>query len=141
MSFPSLPNPFSSSSSSSSSTQSNTTSPSSAESTALKNQIMQTLQTEGNVQNAKYLIQKVNENCFNHCIPADASTSLTRSESTCLSACMEKYIEAWNTTSRTYIARISREAPGVTAAVGGAGGAGLGGLGGMQGPDVGKEMF
>ena len=57
---------------------------------------------------------------------------------------MEKYIEAWNTTSRTYIARLSREAPGLSAAgTGGAGGLGgaIGGAGGMQGPEVGKEMF
>jgi len=52
---------------------------------------------------------------------------------------MEKYIEAWNTTSRTYIARLSREAPGLSAA--GSGGLGGLGAGGLQGPDVGKEMF
>ncbi len=54
---------------------------------------------------------------------------------------MEKYIEAWNTTSRTYIARISREAPGLGGAAGRTDAGGLGGLAGMQGPDVGKEMF
>lgn len=57
---------------------------------------------------------------------------------------MEKYIEAWNTTSRTYIARLSKEAPGLSAAragdAGGLGGA-IGASGGMQGPEVGKEMF
>lgn len=93
-------------------------------------------------------------NCFNHCIPSQPSTSLSRSESNCLSACMEKYIDAWNITSRTYIARLSREAPGLSAnaAAAAAGGqtgvgpgdgfGGVGGFGGgMQGPPVGKEMF
>ncbi|KAE8144112.1 Tim10/DDP family zinc finger-domain-containing protein, partial [Aspergillus avenaceus] len=51
---------------------------------------------------------KVNEHCFDHCVPAPGST-MTSKEETCLSQCMEKYISLWNTASRTYIARVSQE--------------------------------
>jgi hypothetical protein len=46
---------------------------------------------------------------------------------------MEKYIEAWNTTSRTYISRLQKEG---AAQMGGAAGNPLGGGGGG-----GKELF
>lgn len=53
-------------------------------------------------------IQKINEHCFDACVPAPG-TSLSAKESGCLSSCMEKYIAMWNVTSRTYINRVNQE--------------------------------
>ena len=52
--------------------------------------------------------QKINENCFDACVPAPGS-SFSSGESTCLSNCMQKYITMWNITSRTYINRVAVE--------------------------------
>jgi import inner membrane translocase subunit TIM13 len=53
--------------------------------------------------------QKLNEHCFERCIPKPGS-SLSSGESTCYSQCMEKYMSAWNVVSKQYINRIQREA-------------------------------
>ncbi|EED15508.1 mitochondrial intermembrane space translocase subunit Tim13, putative [Talaromyces stipitatus ATCC 10500] len=97
-----------------------------ASSTALKNALMQQVQTEAAVANARTLVSKINENCFDRCIPTPGS-SLSSSESTCLSSCMEKYINVWNTTSRAYISRVQKESKRM-----GAGADVLGALGGQQ---------
>ncbi|KAL1985072.1 hypothetical protein VTN96DRAFT_8307 [Rasamsonia emersonii] len=98
---------FGGSSSSSSSSSGNSAS-SDATSAELKSALMQQVQAEAALNNARALMTKMNENCFDRCIPNPGS-SLSSQESTCLSTCMEKYISMWNTTSRAYIARIGRE--------------------------------
>ena len=52
--------------------------------------------------------QKVNEHCFEKCIPKPGS-SLSSGDTTCLTQCMEKYMATWNTVSRQYINRIQQE--------------------------------
>lgn len=52
--------------------------------------------------------QKVNEHCFDKCIPTPGS-SLSSTEEGCLSTCMEKYISMWNVASKSYIARVGKE--------------------------------
>ncbi|EON64485.1 hypothetical protein W97_03717 [Coniosporium apollinis CBS 100218] len=74
-----------------------------------KTAVMQQIRQEAAVQNARQLVEKLNEHCFTACIPKPGS-SLSRAEETCFSACMEKYMAAWNTVSRQYVARIQREA-------------------------------
>ncbi|KAJ5604488.1 hypothetical protein N7510_009642 [Penicillium lagena] len=74
----------------------------------VKSAIVRQLQQEAAMANARALIGKINEHCFDACIPAPGST-LSSKESTCLSSCMEKYIAMWNVTSRTYIARVGQE--------------------------------
>ncbi|KAI9762199.1 MAG: protein translocase subunit [Chaenotheca gracillima] len=78
--------------------------------------VMQQIQQESNVNNARQLIEKLNEACFERCVPKPGS-SLSSSESTCISQCMEKYMAAWNTVSRQYIGRLQRE--GESPAIGG----------------------
>ncbi|KAI9706736.1 MAG: protein translocase subunit [Bogoriella megaspora] len=73
--------------------------------TTLMNQIRQ----ETAVQNARALVSKLNEHCFERCIPKPGS-SLSKGEEQCFTACMEKYMNAWNTVSRHYIARIQKDA-------------------------------
>ena len=75
-------------------------------------------------------------NCFATCIP-NPSSSLSSKEQSCLSSCMEKYIEAWNVTSRTYINRLQREGAQLSSGVAGASTLGAGG----SGSNGGKELF
>ncbi|KAJ6090461.1 Mitochondrial import inner membrane translocase subunit tim13 [Penicillium sp. IBT 16267x] len=75
----------------------------------VKANLVQQLQQESAMTNARMLINKVNENCFQACVPAPGS-SLSAQENTCLSSCMDKYISMWNITSRAYINRINVEA-------------------------------
>ncbi|KAB8235421.1 protein translocase subunit TIM13 [Aspergillus alliaceus] len=81
----------------------------------VKTAIVKQLQQEAAMANARSLIGKVNEHCFEHCIPTPGST-MTSGEEACLSQCMEKYISFWNATSRTYIARVSRESKRINGA-------------------------
>ncbi|KIW95859.1 uncharacterized protein Z519_02923 [Cladophialophora bantiana CBS 173.52] len=79
---------------------------------------------QSNVANAKQLISNVNINCFEKCVPSPGS-SLSSAEQKCLTACMEKYIDAWNVTSRAYTAGLRRESASFGGGIGGssAGGA------------------
>jgi len=56
-----------------------------------------------------FFFQKLNEHCFERCVPKPGS-SLSRGEETCFKSCMEKYMDAWNTVSKQYVARIQKEA-------------------------------
>ncbi|PGH30637.1 hypothetical protein GX50_06589 [[Emmonsia] crescens] len=118
----SLSNPFSQSGS-----------PSSPQTSAdTKSAIISQVQHEAALNNARALIGKVNENCFEKCIPTPGS-SLSSKEQTCLTACMEKYIQLWNATSRAYSARMSQEhkatGAGGSSPFGGSGsGSGSGGI-------------
>lgn len=52
--------------------------------------------------------QKLNEHCFERCVPKPG-TSLSKGEETCFTNCMEKYMSSWNTVSKQYVARIQKE--------------------------------
>lgn len=91
-------------------------------------QIMRQVQQEAAMQNARMLVevlrrpcrilfavssvltddQKLNEHCFERCVPKPG-TSLSSGEEGCFKSCMEKYMSAWNTVSKQYVARIQRE--------------------------------
>ncbi|KFY75419.1 hypothetical protein V499_04604 [Pseudogymnoascus sp. VKM F-103] len=72
--------------------------------TALMNQVRQ----EAALNNARQLIEKLNEHCFAKCIPKPGS-SFSSGEQQCFTQCMEKYMSAWNTVSQQYIARVQQE--------------------------------
>ncbi|KIX95751.1 uncharacterized protein Z520_08459 [Fonsecaea multimorphosa CBS 102226] len=115
----SITNPLSSSFSPSSGSTTTTTSG------VTLQRIQSAISEQSNVANAKQLISNVHTNCFEKCVPNPGS-SLSSTEQKCLTACMEKYIDAWNVTSRTYTARLQREsasfAGGIAAGSGAAGG-------------------
>ncbi|KAI9774027.1 MAG: protein translocase subunit [Geoglossum umbratile] len=73
-----------------------------------KTTLMNQARQEAAVQNARQLIERLNEHCFEKCIPTPGS-SLSKGEQTCFTNCMEKYMAAWNTVSRQYISRIQQE--------------------------------
>ncbi|RHZ51325.1 protein translocase subunit TIM13 [Aspergillus thermomutatus] len=87
------------------SSSSNTPSASEAD---VKTHLMNQVRQEAAMTNARNLIGKVNEHCFEACVP-NPGTSLSSAEHTCLSQCMEKYISFWNAVSRSYISRLSTE--------------------------------
>ncbi|MCJ1257995.1 protein translocase subunit [Lignoscripta atroalba] len=85
-----------------------------------KSAVMNQIRQEAAVTNARQLIEKLNEHCFEKCIPSPGS-SLSRKEETCFTQCMEKYMAAWNTVSRQYIQRIQQEQARGGGAMGGMG--------------------
>ncbi|TVY38884.1 Mitochondrial import inner membrane translocase subunit [Lachnellula subtilissima] len=84
-----------------------------------KSAVMNQVRQEAAMNNARLLIEKINDHCFERCVPKPGS-SLSSGETTCFTQCMEKYMAAWNTVSRQYIGRIQQEQG--KAAGGGSGG-------------------
>ncbi|RYP12888.1 hypothetical protein DL765_007104 [Monosporascus sp. GIB2] len=79
------------------------------DSESVKAEVIKQVRTQYAMDNARQLIeQKINEHCFQKCVPKP-STSLSGSEQTCFTHCMEKYMSAWNQVSTTYISRLQRE--------------------------------
>ncbi|KAI8999329.1 Tim10/DDP family zinc finger protein, partial [Gaertneriomyces semiglobifer] len=60
------------------------------------------------LQNFQELLSKINTKCFAKCVPKPGQT-LDSSEQTCLQRCSDRYQEAWNVVSTTYLRRAQRE--------------------------------
>ncbi|KAI2642851.1 Tim10/DDP family zinc finger-domain-containing protein [Xylaria nigripes] len=78
------------------------------DSEAVKAEVIRQVRSQNAMENAKQLIEKINEHCFERCVPKPGS-SLSSGEQTCFTQCMDKYMSAWNQVSSTYIARLQRE--------------------------------
>ncbi|GKT43865.1 mitochondrial import inner membrane translocase subunit TIM13 [Colletotrichum spaethianum] len=78
------------------------------DSDSVKKAVMQQVLQEANLANARVLIEKLQENCFEKCVPKPGS-SLSSGETTCMTSCMEKYMSAWNQVNNAYINRIKQE--------------------------------
>ncbi|KAL2753358.1 hypothetical protein ACRALDRAFT_2110314 [Sodiomyces alcalophilus JCM 7366] len=78
------------------------------DSSSVKDALMKQVLQEANMANARVLIEKLQENCFQKCVPKPGS-SLSSSETTCMTSCIEKYMAAWNQVNSSYIARIRQE--------------------------------
>ncbi|KAJ3957939.1 protein translocase subunit [Colletotrichum tropicale] len=78
------------------------------DSTSVKQAVMKQVLQEANLANARVLIDKLQENCFEKCVPKPG-TSLSNGETTCMTQCMEKYMAAWNQVNTAYINRIKQE--------------------------------
>jgi import inner membrane translocase subunit TIM13 len=50
----------------------------------------------------------MNEHCFEKCIPKPGS-SMSSSETTCVTQCMDKYIAAWNQVNGALVRRLQQE--------------------------------
>ncbi|KAF8338005.1 Tim10/DDP family zinc finger-domain-containing protein [Cantharellus anzutake] len=74
-----------------------------------KQQLMDQVRREMQTQHAQALMEKINDKCFQKCItkPGD---SLSTWEQGCLGNCMDRYMDAFNIVSRTYVSRLSQEA-------------------------------
>ncbi|KAK3185452.1 protein translocase subunit [Lecanicillium sp. MT-2017a] len=80
----------------------------SMDSSAVKQAVMKQVLTEANLANARVLIEKLQDNCFDKCVPKPG-TSLSSGEQQCMTSCMEKYMAAWNQVNSAYINRIRQE--------------------------------
>ncbi|KAL7626876.1 protein translocase subunit [Parahypoxylon ruwenzoriense] len=78
------------------------------DSESVKAEVIKQVKTQYVMDNARQLVEKINEHCFEKCVPKPGS-SLSSSEQTCFTQCMEKYMLAWNQVSATYINRLQRE--------------------------------
>lgn len=63
------------------------------------------------VPNMFCFFQGITGSCFEKCVPKPG-TSLSSSEKTCMSYCVEKYIASWNEVNGTYIRRLRQGAEG-----------------------------
>ncbi|KAI0015913.1 Tim10/DDP family zinc finger-domain-containing protein [Xylariomycetidae sp. FL0641] len=77
------------------------------DSNSVKNEIVNQVRQQYAMENVRLLMEKVNVQCFERCVPKPGS-SLASSEQTCFTQCMEKYILAWNQTSTNYITRLQQ---------------------------------
>ncbi|KXJ97580.1 mitochondrial import inner membrane translocase subunit TIM13 [Microdochium bolleyi] len=78
------------------------------DSETVKLEVIKQVRTQYAMENARQLIDKINDHCFAKCVPKP-STSLSSGEQTCFTQCMEKYMSAWNQVSNTYITRLQKE--------------------------------
>ncbi|KAI5477693.1 mitochondrial import inner membrane translocase subunit tim13 [Pseudohyphozyma bogoriensis] len=58
--------------------------------------------------NAQELINKMNEKCFEKCI-TKPGPSLSSSDEACITKCTERFLEAFNIVSKSYVTRVSKE--------------------------------
>ncbi|EGP89526.1 unnamed protein product [Zymoseptoria tritici ST99CH_1A5] len=72
-----------------------------------KSELMQQVRQQAALQNARQLVDKVNEHCFERCVPKPG-TSLSSGETTCYTACMDKYMKGWNIVSQQYLSHIQK---------------------------------
>jgi len=70
--------------------------------------LMEAIKSRLALANAQELVTNMNQKCYEKCI-TKPSTSLSSSEQTCLTRCMDRYLEAFNVVSQTYVARVSKE--------------------------------
>ncbi|KAH8589320.1 Tim10/DDP family zinc finger-domain-containing protein [Bisporella sp. PMI_857] len=73
-----------------------------------KERLMEQVKQEAAMTNARQLIEKVNEHCFERCVPKPGA-SLSSGETTCFTHCMEKYMQAWSTVRQSYLNRMKVE--------------------------------
>jgi len=78
------------------------------DSAARKQALMDQVRNELAQANAQQLMNNMNDKCYKACItkPGD---SLSSSEQTCLTRCMDRYMEVFNIVSRTYVSRLAKE--------------------------------
>ncbi|XP_066503734.1 mitochondrial import inner membrane translocase subunit Tim13 [Hoplias malabaricus] len=70
--------------------------------------IMEQVKIQIAVANAQELLQRMTDKCFKKCI-GKPGNSLDNAEQKCIAMCMDRYMDTWNTCSRTYNSRLQRE--------------------------------
>ena len=73
-----------------------------------KDAVKQRIVTEVAMANAQQLISKATEKCYNKCVSYPGA-SLSGKEQTCLERCLDRYFEAFNIVSSTYVRRVAAE--------------------------------
>ncbi|KAM0786042.1 hypothetical protein ACM66B_006855 [Microbotryomycetes sp. NB124-2] len=81
-----------------------------------KQQVMNEVRNQLALANAQELINKMNEKCFAKCV-TKPSEKLTPNEEGCIMRCMDRYLEAFNVVSSTYVKRVGKEREAANAAL------------------------
>lgn len=71
-------------------------------------QLMNSVKQQLAIAKAQELLEKINDKCFKMCF-SKPSSSLSSSDQKCLTNCMDRYLDAWNAVSKTYMSRIQKE--------------------------------
>ncbi|KAL4403001.1 protein translocase subunit [Malassezia pachydermatis] len=79
-----------------------------ASSAEQKDAIKQRVANEIAMANAQQLIGKATDKCYLKCVTAPGQ-SLSGKEQTCVERCLERYFEAFNIVSATYVRRVAAE--------------------------------
>lgn len=74
---------------------------------AIVDQIKGEIGTEIATEYAKSLMNAINDNCFQLCVPQPGAT-LSPTESKCVDDCTAKFVKAWSVVSQSYMARIKK---------------------------------
>ncbi|CAO1621318.1 unnamed protein product [Parajaminaea phylloscopi] len=73
-----------------------------------KEMIKRQVSSEIAMANAQELITKSTEKCYAKCVPSPGS-SLSSKEEQCLERCLQRYFEAFNIVSQSYVRRVAAE--------------------------------
>eukprot|EP00048_Salpingoeca_helianthica_P022415 m.18077 g.18077 ORF g.18077 m.18077 type:complete len:89 (+) comp7291_c0_seq2:1128-1394(+) len=76
-----------------------------------RNEVMRNVQQQVQMAQLQEIISRTSHSCFEKCI-GKPGTSLDNSEKTCLSKCMDRYMETVNFVTRVYASRLQREMAG-----------------------------
>ncbi|QIX00617.1 hypothetical protein AMS68_006134 [Peltaster fructicola] len=74
-----------------------------------KQTVIDQVRQQAAIANARALMEKISEHCYERCIPKPGS-SLSSAESTCLDSCVQKYLTSWNTVSSQYLNHVQKRA-------------------------------
>ncbi|KAI1188730.1 Tim10/DDP family zinc finger-domain-containing protein [Nemania serpens] len=77
------------------------------DSESIKGEVMRQVRMQYALENAREVIDKVNENCFERCVLKPGS-SLSSGEQKCITTCMDKYLSAWDHVNSTCINRVQQ---------------------------------
>ena len=73
-----------------------------------KEALKQRVSSEIAMANAQQLISKATDKCYQKCVTWPGA-SLSSKEQTCVERCLERYFEAFNIVSATYVRRVAAE--------------------------------
>jgi len=75
---------------------------------AQRAELMDQVKSQLLVASLQELLSKMSDKCFKKCVYKPGA-QLDNSEQKCISMCMDRYMDAWNTVSKTYQSRLQRE--------------------------------
>ncbi|GJJ08719.1 hypothetical protein Clacol_002938 [Clathrus columnatus] len=83
--------------------------PSGTDSESIKQRLMSQMKQELAMVNAQELLNQMTKKCYSRCITKPSAKPFSSSDETCLTRCMQRYMEAFDVISRSYTSRLQRE--------------------------------
>ena len=71
-------------------------------------QSIKVLQLQAQIEQQEMLIQTINDKCFKMCIQTPGAT-VDSSQQKCLGRCIDRYVDAWNSISRSVTNKIRQQ--------------------------------